>query len=153
LLISGDGRHAGIVTDDGRLLVLRDSRSDFAREILMELAGVEAEPVPLANWPGADCSPDFCALTIERGGRHWRLLMSRTRNLVEERALAAACERADFVVADRYVPHTCRPQVLRADKRLLDSTGGLSIVLREEPEITTVASSQGDHGWWRGRGD
>jgi competence protein ComEC len=153
VLISGDGRHAGIVTKDGRLLVLRDSRSEFARENLMELAGVEAEPIPLADWPGADCSPDFCALTVERGGRPWRLLMSRTRNLVEERALAAACERADFVVADRYLPQTCRPQVLRADKRLLDSTGGLSIVLREDPKITTVGSSQGEHGWWRGRRD
>jgi competence protein ComEC len=151
VLISGDGRHAGIVTGDGRLLVLRDSRSDFTRDNLMELAGVEAEPVPLATWPGADCSRDFCALTIERAGRDWRLLMSRSRNLVEERALAAACERADIVVADRYLPHSCRPQVLRADKRLLDETGGLSIVLGEDPEITTVASSQGEHGWWRGR--
>ncbi|MXP42360.1 DUF4131 domain-containing protein [Altererythrobacter soli] len=153
LLISGDGHHAGIVTDDGRLLVLRNSRSDFARENLMELAGVEADPTPLAEWPDADCSPDFCALAIERGGRPWRLLMSRSRNLVEERALAAACERADFVITDRYVPRTCRPHVLLADKRLLDRTGGLSIVLREEPKITTVASSQGEHGWWRGRPD
>ena len=77
--------------------------------------------------------------------------MSRTRNLIEERALAAACDRADIVVADRYLPRSCAPQVLRADKRLLDSTGGLAIVLGEEPAITTVASGQGEHGWWRGR--
>ena len=151
VLISGDGRHVGVVTSDGRLLTLRDSRSDFARDNLMELAGVEAEPVPLADWPGAECSRDFCVLTIRRAGRSWRLLMSRTRNLIEERALAAACDRADIVVADRYLPRSCAPQVLRADKRLLDSTGGLAIVLGEEPAITTVASGQGEHGWWRGR--
>lgn len=37
-----------LISGDGRLLVLRDSRSDFTRDNLMELAGVEAEPVPTA---------------------------------------------------------------------------------------------------------
>ncbi len=43
----GDGRHVGIVGEDERLLVLRDTDSDFTRDNLLELAGVEGEPVPL----------------------------------------------------------------------------------------------------------
>src|SRR5690606_544639 len=119
---------------------------------LMELAGVEADPVPLSEWPGADCSPDFCALTIERAGREWHLLMARSRNLIEERALAAACDRADIVVADRYLPRSCQPRELRADRRMLDASGGLALVLRHDRiDTTTVAATQGEHGWWRGR--
>ena len=152
VLIAGDGRQVGVVTTDGRLLSLRDSRSDFTRENLMELAGVAAEPIPLAQWPDAECTPDFCVLGIEREGRTWHLLLSRSRNLIEERALAAACERADIVVADRHLPRACQPRVLRADRRMLDATGGLSLVLgRDGIAVESVAEGQGRHGWWRGR--
>jgi hypothetical protein len=34
---------------------------------------------------------------------------------------------------------------------MLARTGGLSVVLGEPLEVATVASSQGEHGWWRGR--
>ncbi|WP_305096141.1 ComEC/Rec2 family competence protein [Croceibacterium aestuarii] len=152
VLVSGDGRQVGIVTRDGRLLSLRDTKSEFTRDNLMELAGVEAEPVPLATWRGAECSRDFCTLTIERAGRSWRLLMARSRNMIEERALAAACERADIVVADRYLPRSCRPRALLADARTLGETGGVALVLGESGvDVTTVAASQGEHGWWHPR--
>jgi len=49
LLISGDGRNVGITGEGDSLLVLRQSRSDYTREILMELAGVEGEPVAMAD--------------------------------------------------------------------------------------------------------
>lgn len=91
-------------------------------------------------------------MQIERGGRQWTLLLARNRDLVEERALAAACERADIVVADRYLPYSCKPLWLKADRRLLDRTGGLAIDLTTE-RITSVANGQGEHGWWRGKLD
>jgi competence protein ComEC len=75
--------------------------------------------------------------------------MARNRDLVEERALAAACERSDIVVADRWLPSSCNPRWLKADRNLLTKTGGLAITLSDE-RITTVASGQGEHGWWRG---
>ena len=153
VLISGDGRHVGITGEGERLLVLRQTESSFTRDNLMELAGVEGEPVPLADWPGARCSRDFCAITLERDGREWELLMSRSRDIVAERALAAACERADIVVSDRWLPRSCEPRWLKADGRMLSQTGGLAIVLDEDPDLTTVAEGQGDHGWWRGRRD
>jgi len=150
VLISGDGRHVGIVGEDDRLLVLRESRSDFTRDNLLELAGVEGEPLPLEQWPGAACSVDFCVIGVMRGGREWQIMMSRSRTIVEERALAAACERADIVVTDRWLPRSCTPRSLRADARMLAESGGLAINLARG-RVRRVADSQGEHGWWRGR--
>jgi competence protein ComEC len=152
LLVAGDGRQVGITITgaDGkrRLLALRDSRSSYTRDNLMELAGVAAEPVPLAGWPGAQCSLAFCTATIHRGGRDWVLLLGRGRGQVDERALAAACAEVDIVVSERFLPRSCRPRWLKADRRFLARSGGLSINLAEE-SITSVAQSQGSHGWWR----
>lgn len=149
VLISSDGRHVGVAGDGERLLMLRDTRSEFTRDNLLELAALEGEPVALDAWPGARCSRDFCTLTIERGGRGWVLLMARSSSMIEERALAAACDRADVVVADRFLPRSCRPRWLKADRNLLERTGGLALYL-DEPRMTAVADSQGEHGWWRG---
>lgn len=152
LLVAGDGRQVGITLPgpDGspRLLSLRDSRSTYTRDNLMEIAGVAAEPVPLADWDGARCSSAFCTLILSRGGRDWILLLGRGREQVEERALAAACAEADVVVSERFLPRSCRPRWLKADRRYLRQSGGLSINLANQT-ITTVAAGQGSHGWWR----
>ncbi len=149
ILITRDGRHVGVTGESDRLLVLRESRSSFASDNLMELAGAEGEVLPFERWPGARCSPDFCVLTLERGDRDWHLLMARSREMVEERALAAACERADIVIADRFLPRSCQPRWLKADRRFLTREGGTAVYLAEE-RIRTVAQSQGEHGWWKG---
>ncbi len=150
LLISGDGRHVGIAGEGDQLLVLRDSRSSFASDNLLEMAGMSGVPAPLAEWPGAECSCEFCVVTMQRGGRAWHVLMARIRDLVDERALAAACDRSDIVIADRYLPSSCRPKWMKADRNLLGKTGGLTIFLEDE-RFDTVAKSQGDHGWWQPR--
>ena len=152
ILVTGDGQQVGITMrlpkDTLRLVSLRDSRSEYTRDNLMELAGVGAEPVSIAQWPGARCSPAFCTLTIARGGRDWVLLLGRNRTQVGERALAAACAEADIVVAERFLPRSCRPRWLKADRRFLERSGGIAIDLAAE-RITTVAAGQGEHGWWR----
>ncbi len=147
LLISSDGRNVGIVGEGERLLVLREGRSDFARDNLMELAGVEADPVLIERWPNAACSRDFCSLTIERDERTWHILMARSRARIEERSLAAACERSDIVIAERWLPRSCRPRWLKADRNFLDAHGGLAIYLAEARTVT-VGESEGEHPWW-----
>lgn len=135
LLISGVGRHVGIAGEGDQLLVLRDSRSSFASDNLLEMAGMAGMagvPIPLAEWPGAECSREFCVVTLERGGRLWHVLMARSRDLVDERALVAACDRSDIVIADRYLPFSCRPKWLKADRNLLNKTGGLTIYLADD---------------------
>lgn len=149
LLVSGDGRHVGLVSETGeRLYLLRDTNSDFVRDNLMESAGIEGEPVLFDQWPGARCNADFCSVPVRRDDRTWHLLVSRGRDAVPERALAAACDRADIVIADRWLPSACRPNWLMVDRAMLDGTGGLAIDL-SRGEVTTVAEGQGEHGWWR----
>lgn len=149
LLISGDGHHVAMIEPgDERLLMLRDTRSSFARDTLGEVAGVRGEPLPLAQWPGARCNDDFCVVAIDRGGRRWTVLMARGKDAVGERALAAACDRVDIVIADRWLPRSCAPRWLKADRRLLDQTGGMAIDL-DHRRVTIVAEEQGEQGWWR----
>jgi competence protein ComEC len=155
ILISRDGRHVGITipTENGAQLVsLRDTRSDYARENLMELASVKGAPIPIADWPSANCTSEFCTMTLTRDGRDWELLMARNNMRVEERALAAACERADIVVADRWLPRSCQPRWFKADSKFLEQSGGLAIVLGEQ-SVVQVADHQGQHGWWRAEPD
>jgi len=153
VLIDREGRHVGITIETAqggrRLLSLRDTRSEYSRDNLLELASVTADPIPLANWPGARCSRAFCVLRIERGGREWTLMMARNREWIEEDLLAEACAASDIVVADRFLPRSCRPRWLKADRKLLLRTGGLALDL-ERGRITSVAEGQGEHGWWRG---
>lgn len=149
VLVSGDGRHVGLMGQDGAtLFILRETRSDFARDNLTEVAGMRGAPLPVAQWPGARCNVDACIVVLHRGGRDWRLLLTRSRAALPERALAAACERVDLVLSDRWLPRSCQPRWLKADRRLLSQTGGLAIDLRTG-KVATVAEEEGRHGWWR----
>lgn len=148
VLISGDGRHVGMAGEGDRLLVLRASRSSYATDHLLELSGLGGSPMHLAEWPGAKCNRDFCILTLARESRQWRLLLTRNKAMIEERQLAAACKHADIVIADRWLPRSCRPAWLKADRRYLERSGGLALYLDAE-HISSVAAGQGQHGWWR----
>lgn len=148
ILVTGDGHHVGITGEGSELLVLRTGRGDYMRDNLLELAGMDGTLRPLDEWPGARCSPDFCATVLTRGGRSFTLLLSRSRAYIDEMALASACERADIVIADRRLPYACRPRMLKADRLFLARTGGLAINLATG-NVHTVAETQGHHGWYR----
>ena len=147
LLITRDGRDLGIASQADRLLVLRDSGGGYAQQNLLELAGTDREPMAIAAWPQSRCSPEFCVLPVERSGKTWSVLVARNRDLIAERALAAACGKADIVVADRFLPRSCRPRWLKADRRYLQREGGVAVYLDRE-RVDTVAQDQGAHGWW-----
>ena len=53
------------------------------------------------------------------------------------------------LIADRFLPRSCRPRWLKADRKLLERSGGLSINLASQ-HIESVAAGEGEHGWWRG---
>ena len=148
VLISSDGRHVGITGEGGSLLVLREGKSDFAKENLQEIAGMEGDTRLIEDWPGARCNRDFCAVELIRGGRTWRLLIARSKDLVDIRALAKACRQVDIVIADRRLPFACKPTTLKADRAMLGQTGGLTLDLTNR-RIETVVQNQGAHGWWR----
>ncbi|MBX9665067.1 ComEC/Rec2 family competence protein [Novosphingobium sp.] len=149
VLISGDGHHVGITGEGPDLLVLRAVREEsYTRTALLENAGMTGDAVVLEDWKGARCNPDFCAISLVRGGRRFDLLMARGKDLVAIPVLAAACQRADIVVADRRLPAACKPRLLKADRALLRQTGGLAIDL-VSGRVRSVAETQGEHGWFR----
>ena len=148
LLVSGDGHHVGITGEAaGELLVLHDSKSDYTRDNLTETAGMSGTLRTLDDWPEAHCNDGYCAITLRRGGRDWQVLMARGKTMVPERSLASACERADVVISERYLPWSCHPRWLKADRGMLEQSGGLTIDL-DRGKVRTVAEDEGQHGWW-----
>lgn len=146
LYITGDGRHVAIVSRDSELAMLRVSRSGFIHDLILENAGIAGEPQPLDEWPGSDCNSDTCLVTIVSEGRQWRILATRSGHHIPRLPLSAACQRADIVISDRYLPASCEPRWLKADRKLLRQTGGMAINLADQ-KIITVAQRSGGHKW------
>lgn len=147
LIVTGDGRHLALRAADGRFAILRSRAGDYVRDTLAEAGGTEDELVDLESLPEATCSDALCAATIERDGRRWRLLATRSRDLVARPDMLRACAQADIIVADRALPQGCTPRWLRADRGFLAQTGGLAITLGDPPAVATVADSVGHHPW------
>jgi len=51
------------------------------------------------------------------------------------------------VISDRWLPASCHPRWLKADRTFLDEHGGLALYLADE-RLSTVGSGQGAHPWW-----
>lgn len=143
LLVTGDGQHVAVNAPDGALVLLRRKTGDYALQSLSESAAFQGEPIAMEDWPGARCNADFCGL-ITRGQT---VLIGRGRDRVPERDLAAACRRVDIVIAGRWLPRSCRPRWFKADRALLDRTGGLALYLGERT-VRTVAETHAGHPWW-----
>ncbi|HEV2816554.1 MAG TPA: ComEC/Rec2 family competence protein [Allosphingosinicella sp.] len=152
LLVTGDGRHLVLRTAAGELALLRPRAGDYVRDTLAEASGAEPDYLELASLPIAACSPDLCAADIDRDGRRWRLLVTRSRDRIRRDELVRACAEADIVVADRRLPRACMPRWLKADAALLRRTGGLAIFLGDTTRVATVAERQGRHPWAQGEG-
>ncbi len=149
VLITGDGRNLGVVSDNGaQLMILHQGRSSFTRNEMLEVAGMAGDSAPLDSWPGAHCNREFCLVELRRGGRNWRLLVARRRISLPDDVLAQACAGVDIVIAQQVLAGPCHPALIKADRALLMQTGGLALDLASR-QVTSVASTQGDHPWWR----
>ncbi|HEV2865999.1 MAG TPA: ComEC/Rec2 family competence protein [Allosphingosinicella sp.] len=147
LIVTGDGRHLVLRTADGQLALLRPRAGDYVRDTLAELSGAEAEYLELERLPIAACSTDLCTANIDRGGRRWRLLATRSMHLVRWEEMVRACAEADIVIADRLLPRGCNPRWLKADRQTLARTGGLAITFTDPPRVESVADQGGAHPW------
>jgi competence protein ComEC len=150
ILIAGDGRHVGITGLGSDLVVLGDSQGHFARDTLLEAAGMSGMTSALEDWHDARCTHDFCALALTRYGRHTVLLIARSHRRLNEDGLARACAQSDIVIADHPLPPVCHPRQILADGTLLARTGGMTIDLANGT-VRTVAETGGRHPWlqWR----
>lgn len=148
LLVTGDGRHVAVRTPGGGLAILRGRAGDYVRDTLSESAGHEGDLGEIADMPNANCSLDLCALDILAGGRHWRVLATRSSYLVPWRAFTAQCREADIVISDRRLPKGCTPRWLTLDRPFLRRHGGVSINLARQSVQTAI--DPGDaHPWVR----
>ena len=146
LYITGDGKHVGFRSADGELAMLRTRSGDFIRDIILENAGIDGEPVSLERQSGANCNRDSCTVVIEVGGRNWTILATRSNHYIPAMALAAACARADIVISERHLPRSCEPRWIKADRNLLRQTGGMTIDLKNR-KLSTVREWSGRHQW------
>lgn len=145
LLVTGDGRHLALATDDGGMAILRDLAGDYVRSTLGEGGGVIGDLPPLSEQPGARCSPDLCIARRSAGGRIWTILATRSSYAVPWAELIAACARADIVVSERRLPGKCAPRWLKLDRAMLSRTGGVAVTL-STGRVTSVRSG-GRHPW------
>jgi competence protein ComEC len=149
LLVTGDGHNLGIVDRErGRLLILREGRSTFAREMMLGSAGMAGDVVPLEDSAGARCNRDACLFHLARGGRDWRVLVVRRTAWDLGMDLRAACARVDIAIVPQKFADGCRPAMALIDKTLLLRTGGMAIDL-ERRRVRTVGEGEGEHPWWR----
>ena len=152
VLVTRDGNDlaiSGQAADLSGMVVLRaGSPTGYARETLAEISANPGPVLTMADWQQARCSRDFCRFVLEGAEREWSFLVARSRNPVEERALAAACAASDIVIADRWLPRSCAPRWLKADREFLEKEGGLALYL-SSGRLKTVGDGQGQHGWWQ----
>jgi len=149
LLVTGDGKHLAIRTPGGGLALLRPRAGDYVRDVLAELSGTEPRFVELERAAGGACSDALCVYELQGGGRQWRVLATRSRDLVRWDEMIAACASADIVVSDRTLPADCQPRWLKADRAMLRESGGLAFALRGTPRVTSVRDFTGRHPWAR----
>jgi len=146
VLVSADGHHVALRRTDGGLAILRDRAGDYVRDQFAEQAAYDGELTALADLPEARCSPDFCAVDVDAGGRRHRLLMTRSRLSVPWAELVASCAAADIVIADRRLPDACHPRWLKLDRADMRRSGGAAISL-SSGTVRRSRDSRDEHPW------
>ena len=124
LLVTGDGRHVAVVAIDGRPMMLRDRSGDFMRDLISEASGFDEEPGLLDAAPFGSCSRDSCIAVIQREGREYRLIATRSTTRIDwpgaRPGLRAGrhCRVRPLVAQKLHAPLAqARPQGARADRR------------------------------------
>ncbi len=148
MLLTGDGRHLAITEADGGLVLLRPGAGEYALNMLSESAAFSGEGRPIETLPGAMCTADVCTFPIKKKGRNWSVMATRTRYLIPAMEMAAACKRVDIVISDRWLPYSCKPRWLKADRAFLEANGGLAFYF-EEGRVRTVAETTAHYPWAR----
>lgn len=136
VLVTSDGKHLAVSEPDGRVALLRARTGEYIQDMMLESVGTLSEPVNIEQWPGTHCSPDVCVISMRRGSREWSIMATRTAYAIPELEMAAACRRADIVVSDRWLPVSCQPKWIKADRGMLAESGGLAFFL---PSGTVVS--------------
>jgi len=147
LLITGDGRHLVVLSNDGTPLLLRERAGDYMRQLFAEASGFAGDPANLGEEPSSLCSHDSCTAVIRKGGAEWRLFATRSTTLMDRTETTNACAQADIVVSERRLPRGCSPRWLKLDRATLGYSGGVAIYLGNQPRVETVSERVALHPW------
>ena len=145
LIVSGDGRHMGVLRADGAMAMLRPHAGDFIRGMWRDFVGTE-QTLPLDEVGEANCGPDACVLLLTRGGRVWRVFATRSKRIIARPDMEAQCRAADVVVSERRLPPWCAPAWARFDARALERTGAVAVWLGDA-RVAAARTGEGAHPW------
>jgi competence protein ComEC len=95
LLITGDGKHLAVRGDDGAVTILRTRAGGYVRDLMADRSGDAAELADLDDAPNASCSPDLCTISLNRGGRVWRIAATRSIHQLDWDAFTRLCAQVD----------------------------------------------------------
>ncbi len=146
LVVTGDGRHLALRTDDGGLALLRARSGDYVRSILGEASGVDGAADALDTHPAARCNRDLCVVEHREGARRWRIAATRSSYLVPIAEIVRLCRDVDIIVSERRLPRRCTPRWLKLDRATLARTGGVAIAFGAG-RVTTVRRPGDRHPW------
>ncbi|WP_156444691.1 ComEC/Rec2 family competence protein, partial [Sphingomonas sp. CCH20-B6] len=146
LVVTGDGRHLALRTDDGGLALLRARSGDYVRSILGEASGVDGAADALDTHPAARCNRDLCVVEHREGERRWRIAATRSSYLVPIAEIVRLCRDVDIIVSERRLPRRCTPRWLKLDRATLARTGGVAIAFGAG-RVTTVRRPGDRHPW------
>ncbi|WP_082449545.1 ComEC/Rec2 family competence protein [Sphingomonas sp. Leaf231] len=146
LIVTGDGRHLALRGDGGEVAILRDRTGDYMRDLLAEAGGLDGAPALLSEARGARCNRDLCWMERKAGGRQWRILATRSGDMVPAASFVPLCRMADVVISDRRLPRRCRARWLTLDRAALARTGGVAVTLATR-RVATVNRAGDAHPW------
>jgi hypothetical protein len=144
VLITGDGRHVGIV-EDGTLVMLREAPTTFTRQAMLESAGMAGPTIPMDLWKNATCNADFCRLRCRAGvarGPSDRARQGAGQTGRHGRRLCGV----DIVIAQERIYAPCHPRAMKIDEPVLYRTGASRCIWRKgasAPWPTARASIRG----------
>lgn len=161
LFISNDGKQVALFDSQHQLYLLRNNPNSYSSKNISDSTAFSGEARAIQEFPGAQCSKDFCSITLQynekSGGQNWRILVALSDYTVPYQQILAACEQSDIVISHRYLPQDCQPHYLKADKACLDSMGGMALYpIKTDNEgqktiaYADTASQNHRHPWWRG---
>lgn len=145
LLVSPDGRHVALRQVDGTLAMLRPQAGAFIVDMWSDAIAAD-RAAAIEDLRSAECSRELCLLRIERDGRIWTVLATRSRQLIDRDRFERLCATADIAVSDRRLPRWCSPRWLKLDAPALRRLGAVAIRL-SPPSLDAAARRAGDHPW------
>lgn len=144
LFVGPEGRHLAWNGPHG-LAMLRPQAGDYVTD-MWSGAGGAGTALSFDDLQEADCTDDACVLKLVKGGRTWRILATRSADLIPRESFEPACAASDIVVSERYLPGWCRARWLTLDARELGRLGSVAIDL-DDAHIRASAREDGNHPW------